>query len=440
MTAVRDDSARVPAAHYLCPVCHARIAVEAGATELRCTGCTLVAPLSRVGTAPGVALPIAIDRAGTAVGAYQLGERIGTGGMGTVYRAVGPDDVAVAVKLLHPDATRGELSDRLRREGEVLRRLIHPRVVRLIDVGDADGAPYLVTELVEGQDLAAILAARRPSLAEAIGWLIDVCAGVAAAHAAGIVHRDLKPANVLIDRSGTAKVVDFGLALLPGDAVATLTRTDVALGTINYLAPEQRRSASTVDGRADVYALGVMFYELVTGDLPLGRFPLPSERGFPRACDAVVERALAPDPAARFPTVDAFAAALATVIRPPRRRGIALVAATIAVAGVASAGLAMAGVFSKEPALMDVPTTNEASTLAIDGGAGGGEVAAAGTDGGAVVDAGVDAGLVAAATVDAGVRPPEKRPSKRPVSKPSKRPAGPPGKGKGKQSKPIDID
>jgi hypothetical protein len=332
--------------NYLCPVCHRSIAVAVGAAELRCTGCTLVAPLSRVGTAPGVAVPVALDRAGTSVAGYQLADRIGAGGMGTVYRATAPDGATVAIKLLHPEASRVELLERFRREGEALRRLVHPRVVRLIDLGDDAGTPYLVTELVDGSDLAAVLATRRPSVAEAAAIMIQVCEGVAAAHAVGIVHRDLKPANVLVAGDGSAKVVDFGLAQLAGDPMlASLTRTDVAMGTMNYLAPEQRRSAKTVDGRADVFALGVMFYELITGEVPLGRFPLPSARGLPRTCDPIVERSLAPDPDQRYPTVDALAADLRGLIATaPRRSWRGIAAAVAGLAGVS--GIVLAAAFA----------------------------------------------------------------------------------------------
>jgi hypothetical protein len=322
--------------NYLCPACHRSVAVAAGAAELRCPGCALAAPLSRVGTAPGVAVPVALDRTGTELAGYRLEARIGAGGMGTVYRAV-PEagGAAVAIKLLHPDAARGELIERFRREGEALRRLVHPRIVRLIDLGEVDGVPYLVTELVDGRDLAAELAARRPSVSEAAAIAIQVCEGVAAAHAAGIVHRDLKPANVLVGAGG-AKVVDFGLAQLAGDPlVASLTRTDVAMGTINYLAPEQRRSAKAVDARADVFALGVMFYEMITGELPLGRFRLPSERGLPKACDAIVTRSLDPEPDRRYRDAAEMAVALAPLVARPatgtaRVRRLALVAATLA--------------------------------------------------------------------------------------------------------------
>jgi serine/threonine protein kinase len=325
---------------YLCPACHRSVVVAVGAAELRCPGCALVASLSRVGTAPGVATPLAVDRAGSELAGYALGDRLGAGGMGTVYRATAPDGAKVAVKLLHPDAARagGDLAERLRREGEALRRLVHPRVVRFVDVGEVDGLPYLVTELVDGQDLATVMAARRVPVAEAAAILAAVCDGVAAAHAQGIVHRDLKPANVLLAGDGTVKVVDFGLAQLGGDPlVATLTRTDVAMGTINYLAPEQRRSAKAVDARADVFALGVIFYELVTGELPLGRFPLPSERGLPRACDAIVRRALDPDPERRYPTVVALAADLRSLAAPPARRTARIAAAIAAAAGLAGA-------------------------------------------------------------------------------------------------------
>ena len=164
--------------------------------------------------------------------------------MGTVYRARG-DNGEVAIKVLRPalGVDRGAALARFSREAEALRRLDHPRVVRLIEHGEEAGVAYIVTELVTGRDLAVTLAAGRMPLARIVDVVCHVCDGVAAAHAAGIVHRDLKPANILVGE-GTVKIADFGLAQLgPDAALTTLTRTNAAMGTFHYLAPEQRKDA-----------------------------------------------------------------------------------------------------------------------------------------------------------------------------------------------------
>ena len=326
-----------------CPTCGAAIALAAGDTRLACAACGLAAPVSRVGTAPGVALvALEPDLGGATLGGYQLGERIGAGGMGTVYRARGAGG-DVAIKVLRPGlgVDRAAALARFAREAAALRRLDHPNVVRFLDHGQEGDVAYLVTELVDGRDLAQRLAAGPLPLAEIVDVMGQVCDGVAAAHAAGIVHRDLKPANILVGPAGV-KVADFGLAQLgPDAAVTTLTRTDVAMGTFHYLAPEQRKDARTVDHRADIWALGVILYELVTGELPLGSFPPPTDRRIA----AIVRRALAPDPAGRQASAVELGRELrALVATPARRRALALAAAALmVVAGAAGAVVALGG-------------------------------------------------------------------------------------------------
>jgi hypothetical protein len=262
--------------------------------------------------------------------------------MGTVYRAR-RDGAEVAIKVLRPGfgADRAAMLARFAREAEALRRLAHPRVVRFLDHGEGGDAPYIVTELVDGRDLAAVLAERRLTLAEIVELFGQMCDGVAAAHAAGIVHRDLKPANILVGTDGV-KVADFGLAQLGVDvSIPTLTRTNVAMGTFHYLAPEQCKDARAVDHRADVWALGVIFYEMLTGELPVGSFAPPSANGPPgcdRRVDAIVRRALAPDPAARYASVDELARDVRALAAPRRTRRIAAAAAAVAtLAGGATA-------------------------------------------------------------------------------------------------------
>ncbi len=200
---------------------------------------------------------------GQQIGPYLLEGTLGKGGMGAVYRARGPQGGAVALKVLH--TLDPELLARFQREAQVLRHLNSLRIVRLLDFGVHAGRPYLVQELCEGGDLAGVLA-RRGALPpdEARSLIRELAAGLEVAHQAGVVHRDLKPANVLL-HEGQPKLTDFGLARAKGIDRASLTETGVMMGTPAYMAPEQLEDARAVDARADVYALGVILYELLAG-------------------------------------------------------------------------------------------------------------------------------------------------------------------------------
>ncbi len=395
-----------------CPACGAAVALAVGDTRLSCATCGLAAPVSRIGTAPGAAVvALEHDLAGTRIGGHDVFERIGAGGMGTVYRGRGPAG-EVAIKVLRPglgDDRRVALA-RFAREAQALRRLDHPRVVRFLDHGEDGDVAYIVTELVAGRDLSARLAAGRMALPEIVDVFGQVCDGVAAAHAAGIVHRDLKPANILVGDAGV-KVADFGLAQLGPDVVmTTLTRTNVAMGTFHYLAPEQRKDARTVDHRADVWALGVILYEMLTGELPLGSFAPPADR----RADAIVRRALAPDPEARFATVAELGVAVRALARPPARRRLVAALAIAGVLGAGAGGVTLARSLGNRSA---GAATGAAPIASIDGAA---PVDAATSDAGA--DAGAEAPLDAAvdATVDAASRPGRGIGKKRPTRKPGK--------------------
>lgn len=215
---------------------------------------------------------------------YPLKRVIGSGGMGTVFESMNPDDGrAVAVKLLGLDfrddaGVRGRFLD----EGRMCQRLIHPNIVRVFDVAEAeDGTPYIVMELLEGVPLSAYTRSGvRVPLAQAATILQGILAGLGAAHAQGIVHRDLKPENVVLSReqSGTftAKILDFGIAKVMDAAggMGSKTRTGVLLGTPAYMSPEQIKNAKDVDARSDLWSAGVLLYEMLTGRVA---FPAPTE-------------------------------------------------------------------------------------------------------------------------------------------------------------------
>ena len=262
-------------------------------------------------------------------GRYRLYEELGRGGMATVHLAV--DEVLqreVAVKLLHPFLVGDDVAlDRFRREARAAAQVEHAAVVRVHDWGVDDAQPYLVMECVRGRTLRDVLRTRgRLTPGETLALLGPAAAGLAAAHASGLVHRDVTPGNLLVDHDGATKVSDFGLARTAASAVAT--RAEV-VGSPHYLAPEAVRG-EPLDARADVYALGCVLVECLTGTPPFTaenpiavaarhtteRVPLPSTRvsGTSPALDRVVRIATDPDPQARYADAEAFALALSAAV------------------------------------------------------------------------------------------------------------------------------
>jgi serine/threonine protein kinase len=231
-------------------------------------------------------------------------ELIGQGGMGAVYKARQTHlDRLVALKLLDPRLSRDPtFAGRFRREALALARLTHPHIVALHDVGEADGWQYLLMEYIDGANLRQTLRTGRFSPDETLHLIPQLCDALAYAHGMGIVHRDLKPENILIDSTGQAHIADFGLAKISGDTGSdNITRSGQMIGTAAYMAPEQMAGAASIDHRADLYALGVVFYEMLTGQLPLGRFEPPSHRAQVDArVDDVVLRALERAPEQRW--------------------------------------------------------------------------------------------------------------------------------------------
>jgi len=257
---------------------------------------------------------------------YQLGRVIGRGGMATIHEAMDLRlERPVAVKLLRPEAAAdADLADRFRREALAATVLRHPNIVACLDTGTDDGQPYLVMDLVDGEDLAERLkrgGRLAPTHAARIG--LDVARALGVAHVRGIVHRDVKPGNILLASDGRAMVTDFGIARLAADAEAA--RPGTTLGSVHYFSPEQAKGATTTPA-SDVYGLGLVLYEAMTGARAfggettdaialarIGATP-PSPRSIrpevPVDLDAVVRRALAPEPADRYANGNAMATAL----------------------------------------------------------------------------------------------------------------------------------
>ncbi|MFN0063416.1 MAG: serine/threonine-protein kinase, partial [Myxococcaceae bacterium] len=236
---------------------------------------------------------------------YVFRELLGRGGMGEVWRAEQQSlGRMVAVKVLPPQSAKDpEFVARFAKEAAALAALSHPNIVQIIDRGMVGEHYYFVMEYVSGKSLREAMAKGPLAPHEATKVAAQICRAMESAHEHHIVHRDLKPENILLDEKGHLKVADFGLAgFRAPDVDHGLTGTAVAMGTLHYMAPEQRRDAARVDGRADLYSLGVVLYEMLTGELPIGRFKLPSERvpGIDTRLDALVSRALEPDPEQRF--------------------------------------------------------------------------------------------------------------------------------------------
>ena len=266
-------------------------------------------------------------------GRYRLAEVIGSGGMATVHRAFDTRlDRAVAIKLLRREALKdSDIAMRFRREALAATVLRHPNIVACLETGTDDGQPYLVMELIEGEDLAARLRrGGRLAPPEVVRIGLDVARALGVAHVRGIVHRDVKPGNILLARDGRAMVTDFGIARLGADAEGAVPGT--TLGSVHYFSPEQATGATTT-AASDVYGLGLVLFESLTGQrawsgdttaqLVAARIdaPAPSPRAIrpevPAALDAIVLRALDPDPAKRYPNGNAMAAALESLAAYP---------------------------------------------------------------------------------------------------------------------------
>jgi serine/threonine-protein kinase len=356
---------------------------------------------------------------------YELQELAGHGGMSSVYRAYDALlERNVALKILHEHFSEDEeFVERFKREARSVAQLQHPNIVTVIDRGEENGRQYIVFEYVDGENLKELVVRKgRLDMREALEIAIKIARGLAFAHDHGLVHRDVKPQNVLLNGDDHAKVTDFGIARSI-DVEHGVTQTGTVLGSSNYIAPEQA-SGQPVSAQTDVYSLGVVLYELLTGDVP---FPgesfvavalkhiheqppnvLHVRRDVPLRVAAAIDRALAKDPGRRYPTMDDFAAELeaclaeldhgpeddeATMVVPPqgvarrrRRRSrwpvgiaaLALLAGAVAVgvltlgggSGKTSAGrgtpIAFSGLTSYDPYSADMTEHAKEAPMATD--------------------------------------------------------------------------
>jgi tRNA A-37 threonylcarbamoyl transferase component Bud32 len=234
-------------------------------------------------TPPGGFVPPEPKELGEKFPQLEIMELLGIGGMGAVYKARQKQlDRLVALKILPPEVGQSEaFAERFTREARSMAKLHHPQIVTVFEFGQTgDGLYYFIMEFVDGTDLRQVIRAGELTSDQALAIVPQVCEALHYAHKKGIVHRDIKPENILLDKEGNIKIADFGLArLLDKPTTAyTLTQADQRMGTPHYMAPEQVENPSKVDHRADIYSLGVVFYEMLTGELPIGRFAPPSKK------------------------------------------------------------------------------------------------------------------------------------------------------------------
>jgi serine/threonine protein kinase len=229
--------------------------------------------------------------------------------MAVVFKARQPHlDRTIALKILAPWlAGEPGFSERFSREARVLAKLNHPNIVTIHDFGQAARFFYLLMEFVDGVNLRQAMQAGRFTPEQALGLVPKICDALQYAHGEGVLHRDIKPDNILLDGKGRVEIADFGIAKLGGEAElpSTLTRSGMQLGTPAYMAPEQMVNPGDVDHRADIYSLGVVLYEMLTGELPLGRFSAPSEKSaVDGRIDEIVFRTLAQERELRYQSAD----------------------------------------------------------------------------------------------------------------------------------------
>jgi serine/threonine protein kinase len=310
----------------LCPECLMKAGLNTGAD-----------PLTGASPASGFTPPSVADLA-RLFPQLEILEFIGKGGMGAVYKARQPGlDRLVALKILPPTAAGDAgFAERFNREARALARLNHPNIVTVHDFGQVTAAPaqdtrastlhYLVMEFVDGGNLRQIERAGRLTPEQALAIVPQICEALQFAHNEGIVHRDIKPENILLDKRGRVKITDFGIAKILGLTAeeAPLTGVQDVVGTPHYMAPEQMEKPRTVDHRADIYSLGVVFYEMLTGELPIGRFAPPSRKvQVDVRLDEVVLHALEKEPSLRYQQASQVKTAVETIARGegPRAEG-----------------------------------------------------------------------------------------------------------------------
>jgi serine/threonine-protein kinase len=237
---------------------------------------------------------------------YEILDKIGQGGIAEIYRARQISlDRQVAIKIISAEMVGdADIVRRFDRESVVIANLNHPNIVHIIDKGIADGRYYFVMEYVDGKSFKEIINSPDYTQRDKLEIIIMALKGLDYAHKNGVIHRDVKPANILVDRHGNAMMADFGIAQILKKPDHEQTKSDVVMGTLAYMSPEQRESTASVDQTTDIFAIGIMIYEILVGRRPVGRFKLPSEinSNISTRYDHIVSKCLAENPKDRYQT------------------------------------------------------------------------------------------------------------------------------------------
>lgn len=304
-----------------CPHCAAVLPAGVSASECpRCLMAQIIEP-TQLGEASATSPPLSQKELAPHFPQLDILECLGRGGMGVVYKARQKSlNRLVALKLLAPErADDPAFAARFEKEAQALAALNHPHIIAVHDFGKAGGFYYLLMEFVDGINLRQLLQSKRLTPKEALSTVPPVCEALQCAHDHGIVHRDIKPENLLIDKSGVVKIADFGIAKIIGDELNRSNGSDVSYmtdlvqGTPDYAAPEQKHGSA--DHRADIYSLGVVLYELLTGERPKDKLEAPSKRvQVDIRIDEIVLRALEKKPELRFATAAEFRSQVLPVV------------------------------------------------------------------------------------------------------------------------------
>ncbi|MFO0941810.1 MAG: serine/threonine-protein kinase [Pirellulales bacterium] len=290
----------------LCSKCNSPVSSDGS-----CQACLLQLGLSHPGSAsadqPWARTLPSIEEIASQFPQLEIKRLIGRGGMGAIYLARQTAlDREVALKIIAKEVSDDPMFvERFEREAKTLAKLSHPNIVTVYDFGRTQsGMAYLIMEFVDGVNLREALATKSVGAEDALSLIATMCQALDYAHSKGVVHRDIKPENILLGEDGSLKIADFGIAKIVDESkrAPTLTATRQVLGSLHYLAPEQIESPEQVDHRVDLYALGVIFYELLTGQLPLGNFEPPSSitPRVDKRVDAIVLKTLSRRPAHRY--------------------------------------------------------------------------------------------------------------------------------------------
>ncbi len=308
-----------------------------------------------------------VEKGQILAGKYRVERVLGEGGMGVVVAATDTQlERKVAIKFLLPEyAEHGEAGARFMREARAAVKIQSEHIARVIDVNKMEnGSPYMVMEYLEGGDLSQIIEKRGPvPVADAVTYVIQACDAIAEAHSYGIVHRDLKPANLFLakqpDGSSKVKVLDFGISkntIAAADGTdPSLTRTSSMMGSPLYMSPEQMRSTKDVDARTDIWALGVILYELLTARLPFDASSIPElsakilledpdpiqREDVPKALENIIQRTLSKNPSGRFPSVAEFSMAIAPYAGKRTRGNIERISRILSAAGMSESQFSM---------------------------------------------------------------------------------------------------